>query len=153
MSSLHVVDEGLHTESCALHTVRSSFDGRCFIVSASEVSSLMKRINTGSIRTGEQILSGATPSLESLLFHKDILLIPRYKNNYPKIVREYKPLNVLKETDAYVWYCRKEIFDGHPSEMEAQFYQEFTQVDQDILDGNMSVELDRRLTRVRSHAK
>ncbi|HDR7672446.1 hypothetical protein RE438_22795 [Bacillus wiedmannii] len=113
----------------------------------------MKRINTGSIRTGEQIISGATPSLESLLFHKDLLLIPRYKSNSPKVIKSYKPLNVLRETDAYVWYCCKELFDGHPSEMEAQFYQEFTQVDQDILDGNMTVELDRKLTRVRSHAK
>lgn len=140
-----------NTSNDTLHTVRASFTGHAFIVSSPEAKSLLKRIDCGSIRTQEDILQGATPSIESLIFHKDLILVPRHKMTSRNLIG-YSPMQTLQETSAYLWMVRKELFkDTYIS--DGQFYHEFTQQDQDILDGNMSVELDRKLAKNRKHEK
>lgn len=141
-----------NTSNDTLHTVRASFTGHAFIVSSPEAKSLLKRIDCGSIRTQEDILQGATPSIGSLIFHKDLILVPRHKMTSKQIRLGYKSLQVLKETDAYVWYCRKELFKDTVIS-DGQFYQEFTQQDQDILDGNIPESLSNKLAKNRKHEK
>ncbi|PHD21299.1 hypothetical protein COF37_21420 [Bacillus wiedmannii] len=86
-----------------LHTIKA-VDGTDFIVTHSEVDSLLKRIE----------LSGASPSIESLHhanginFYDDLILVPRHKLD--RFRKRYKTLQVLRETDKYVWLVRNELF-------------------------------------------
>ncbi|MGX5675857.1 hypothetical protein [Bacillus toyonensis] len=117
---LHTIKEDL------LHTIKA-VDGRDFIVSGGEVSSLLKRITT----------QGATPSLESLNFYNDLILVPRFKLN--RFRKRYKTLQVLRETDMYVWLVRNEIFK-ETVEYEPSLWNHKTTLDEleeDILSGNL----------------
>ncbi|EJS12675.1 hypothetical protein IKS_03672 [Bacillus cereus VDM062] len=80
-----------------LHTV-NSIDGTSFILSDGEVLSVLNRMQFPYVK----------PSLNSLLFYKDILLVPRHR--MVKQLKKYHPLQVLRETDAYLFMCRKDLF-------------------------------------------
>lgn len=80
-----------------LYTVKSHGDLFSFIVSHSEADSLRKRITL------------TNKSFDELTLSNDVILIERKKLN--KLIRKgYKPLQVLQESDHYIWMCRKEIF-------------------------------------------
>ncbi|MCD2337380.1 hypothetical protein [Bacillus cereus] len=133
-----------------LHTLKA-VDGTDFIVSAPEVDSLLKRINL----SGASTIDGASPSIESLNFYDDLILVPRYKLD--RFRKKYKTLQVLRETDHYVWLCRKELFRetvayndpslwNHNGEYGEGKYA-FTYEDRLILAGEMSEKLDRQLSK------
>lgn len=118
-----------------LHTIHS-VDNRHFIVSHGEVNTLLKRVQ----------LSGATPSIESLNFYDELILVPRYKLD--RFLKKYKTLQVLRETDRYVWLCRKEIFK-ETVEYEPSLYNHqsslLDKLDCEILEGKMTNRLAKRL--------
>lgn len=132
-----------------LHMIKA-VDGTDFIVSHSEVVSLLKRLHLSGVET----LEGASPSIESLNFYDDLILVPRHKLD--RFRKRYKTLQVLRETDKYVWLCRKEIFK-ETVEYEPSLYNHdgsyglgkhaFTYEDRLILAGVMSEKLDRQLSK------
>lgn len=124
-----------------LHTIHS-VDNRHFIVSHSEVDSLLKRLHLSGVET----LEGASPSIESLNFYDDLILVPRHKLD--RFRKRYKTLQVLRETDKYVWLCRKEIFK-ETVEYEPSLYNHqsslLDKLDCEILEGKMTNRLAKRL--------
>ena len=108
-----------------LHTVHST-DGYAFIISSSEASSLHKRL---------QLPQGASPSLESLIFHRDIKLVPR--REVTRFNRKgYKTLQVLRETDLFVWMCSKDIFKETVAfEPKMNHFTALDKLDEEILEG------------------
>lgn len=117
-----------HTESDPLHQV-ISIDKKSFIISDAEKSSLCKRINFPP-----------NTSFESLMNYKELVLLPRFRMT--KNLKKYYPLQVLQESDRYVWLIKKELFrntvEVEPRKREPHKRDLLTQEDYDMLNGKIT---------------
>ncbi|HDR7286946.1 MULTISPECIES: hypothetical protein [Bacillus cereus group] len=115
------------TSQETLHQVKAT-DGASFILSDGEVLSILNRMQFPYVK----------PSIESLLTHKNLILVPRYRMT--KNLKKYHPLQVLRETDSYVFMCEKELFRETVAHeiKEAHTRHFLDELDEEILQGRLT---------------
>ncbi|WP_088350347.1 hypothetical protein [Bacillus cereus] len=120
------------TMSDSLHEVKTS-KGFSFIVSTHELRNLSSWIQPSE------------HSFDDLIFYGKLILADR-KSLKRQLKRGYKPIRVLNESDRFVWFINKELFNSPvtcASEDRMKF--EISEADRDILKGNMTDRLARQL--------
>ncbi len=116
----------------SLHQIKT-LEGFSFIVSTHELRNLSPWIKPSE------------HSFDDLIFYRKLILCER-KSLKRQLKRGYKPIKVLNESEHFVWFINKELFNSPvtcASEDRMKF--EISEADRDILKGNMRDRLARQL--------